>query len=376
MPPVPMRIAHLIDDLGCGGAEQLVASLAAFQSRAGNSVQVICLRDIGVNPVGIDVLVEAGVEILTLDKPPGFHFGTLRKLKNYLGSGGIEVLHTHNHLVHHYGVLAGRWGRVPVILNTLHGSASLQTSALWGRALFWFSCLLSHRLVCVDQKVRDAFRRSYLFPSRKLCVVRNGADLGRFLSLSRRTPGTTLTFGNIGRLDRVKGHEILLQAFAIVRRKDPRLRLRILGDGVLQCELRELAESLSITDDVRFEGFSLDTPSFLENIDIYVLSSLSEGLPLTLLEAMAAGLPIVATAVGGVTELVDRSGCGWFCSSGSPEALAEAMHKALRAPDLNSIGAQGRGFVAESHSIERMARNYEHLYRTLHAGADSVAGRR
>lgn len=360
-----MRIAHMIDDLGCGGAEQVVANLAAFQSRGGHSVQVICLRDIGANPVDTDALAEAGVEIVTLDKPPGFHFGTLRKLKTHLKRHAIEVLHTHNHLVHHYGAVAARWAGIPVILNTLHGTSSLHNSPTWAKALFWLSCLISDRVVCVDPQVHDVFRKTYLVPGKRLAVIENGIGLTRFLALPRNVPGDALTFGNIGRLDPIKGHDVLLRAFGMLRKKSRRVRLRILGEGASMLDLQELAKNLSITNDVCFEGFSLNTPLFLGNIDVYVISSLSEGLPLTLLEAMGAGLPIVATSVGGITDIVKKSGCGWLCSPGDPAALAEAMNKALAAPDLAKIGARGREAAKEFFSIERMAHDYENLYKTI-----------
>lgn len=360
-----MRIAHVIDDLGCGGAEQVVASLAARQSRAGNSVQVMCLRNIGTNSVDVGKLQSAGVEVVVLRKPPGFHWATLQKVKNHLEHHRTEIVHTHNHLVHHYGVAGGRLARVPVILNTLHGSASLQASASWAKGLFWISCLLSDKLVCVDETVRDVFQRKFRFPVRKLDVVRNGADLDRFLSITRRAPGDRVTFGSIGRLEPVKGYSTLLHAFALLYREDPRVRLRVLGDGTLRSDLQVLAKNLSIADAVSFEGFSLDTPSFLAGIDIYVLSSLSEGLPLTILEAMAAGVPVVATTVGGVPELLKGSGCGWLCSPGNADALAETMRTALNALDLVAIGERGRSFVEESYSVERMARDYGELYRAL-----------
>lgn len=360
-----MRIAHMIDDLGCGGAEQVVASLASRQSRSGHTVRIICLRDIGSNPIDVAGLIDVGVEIVTLEKPPGFHFGTLRKLKAYLKSHRIEVVHTHNHLVHHYGAVAARWANIPVILNTLHGTASLQLSASWAKVLFWFSCLISNKVVSVDHKVNDIIRKAYLLPRMKYCVIENGINLSRFTALKRRTPGEVVTFGNIGRLDPVKGHGNLLQAFSILRMKYPRLRLRILGDGELRHDLEELAKSLSIAEDVYFEGFSLDTPSFLSNIDVYVISSHSEGLPLTLLEAMGAGLPIVATAVGGITEIIDKARCGWLCPPDSPDALAAVMEQALESSELTVIGARGRTAAEKYYSAERMARDYELLYGTF-----------
>jgi len=362
-----MRIVQLVDSLDCGGAEQVAASLAVRQSQQGHLVRVVCLRDLGPLPVDVQALRGANVEIVTLHKPPGFHFGTLRRLMRYLKQNRIDVLHTHNHLVHHYGAVAGRWAGTPVIVNTLHGTATLRMPR-WAKALFWLSCLISHRVVSVSTQVREAFRKAYLLPGKKLGVVDNGIDLSRFLAIPRRAQGEIMTFGNVARLDPVKDHENLLRAFSILRKRGPRVRLRLLGDGELRSALEQLAKSLSIANDVQFEGFSLDTPAFLGTIDIYVISSLNEGLPLTMLEAMAAGIPIVATAVGAIPDVLGDAQCGWLCAPSNSSELAEAMRKALVSPDLAVIGARGRSAAKERYSVERMARDYEILYETLLIG--------
>jgi len=362
-----MRIVQLVDSLDCGGAEQVAASLAVQQSRQGHSVRVVCLRDLGPLPVDIDALRSANVEIVTLEKPPGFHFGTLRRLKRYLQENRIDVLHTHNHLVHHYGAVAGRWAGTRVVLNTLHGTATLRMSR-GAKVLFWLSCLISNKIVSVSTQVHGAFRKAYLLPGKKLGVIDNGIDLSRFLAIPPRAHGEITTFGNVARLDPVKDHANLLRAFSILRKRNPHVRLRILGDGELRADLEQLAQSLSIADDVRFEGFSLDTAGFLGKIDIYVISSLNEGLPLTLLEAMAAGIPIVATAVGAIPDVLGEAQCGWLCAPADPEGLAAAMDKAFAAPDLAGVGDRGRSVVRERYSVERMARDYAALYATLLTG--------
>lgn len=359
-----MRIVQLVDSLDCGGAEQVAASLAVCQARQGHSVRVVCLRDLGPMPVDIEALRNANVEIVTLNKPEGLHLGTLRRLTRYLEENRIDVLHTHNHLVHHYGAFAGRWAGTPVIVNTLHGTATLRMSHL-AKALFWVSCLISHRIVSVSSQVHQAFRRAYFLRRGKLAVIDNGIDLSRFLSIPQHPIGETVTFGNVARLDPVKGHENLLRAFSLLRKRNPRVRLRILGDGELRTALEQLAESLSIADGVRFEGFSLDTPAFLSRIDIYVISSRNEGLPLTLLEAMAAALPVVSTAVGAIPDVVGRAQCGWLSGSSGVTGLAAAMERALAEPDLAAIGARGRRAAAEHYSVERMAGDYERLYESL-----------
>lgn len=360
-----MRIAHLINSLTCAGAEQVVASLAAYHSQRGHSVKIICLRSIGENSVDIDPLIAAGVEIINLDKPPGIHIDTLKKLKNLLRSHPIEVLHTHNHLVHHYGAVAGRLAKVPAILNTLHGTSSLQMSPLWTKILFWISCGLSHKVVCVDQQVHSVFSRNYPYPGQRLAVIENGIDLRGFLSIQRAPRKNNLTLGTIGRLDPIKGHDILLKAFADLHKSHPDLRLRILGDGLLHQPLVNLAKDLFISDHVHFDGFSRDTPAFLAGLDLYVISSLSEGLPLSLLEAMAAGLPIVATAVGGIPKIISQAACGWLCSPGDPQALAKTLRQAIADPHFNEMGAKSRHAVAECFGIEKMANRYETLYQQL-----------
>ena len=362
-----MRIVHLIDNLDCGGAEQVVTSLAIHQSLQGHSVRVVCLRDVGPQPVNVPELAKAGVEIVPLEKPPGLHLGTLRKLTAYLKGQRIEVVHTHNHLVHHYGAIAARWAGAPAVLNTLHGTATLQIP-YWAKALYWLSCSISDRVVCVCRQVHEIFSKTFHLPSRKLCVVDNGIDLARFLQIPRRPADKTVTFGKIGRLDPVKDHRNLLKAFAILSGKHPNVNLRLLGDGALRQDLEELSKTLSISDKVHFEGFSLDTPRFLGSINIFVISSRSEGLPLTLLEAMGAALPVVATAVGEIPDILGNAKCGWVCPPADPEELAEVMEQALLAPDLATIGARGRSVVLERYSLDRMARDYERLYKEILSG--------
>jgi glycosyltransferase involved in cell wall biosynthesis len=370
-----MRIVQLVDSLDCGGAEQVAASLAVCQSRQGHSVRVVCLRDLGLHPVDTAALLKAGVEIETLEKPPGFHFGTLRKLKDYLESHRIEVLHTHNHLVHHYGAIAGHWAGTPAILNTLHGTNTLRMASL-AKVLYWLSCLVSDRVVSVSSQVHEVFRKAYLLPGKRLSVIENGIDLSQFLVIPRCAPDGVVTFGNIGRFDPVKDHENLFRAFSILRKRNLHVRLRLLGDGELRRDMVELAKTLSITNDIELEGFSLDTPKFLSKIDIYVISSLSEGLPISLLEAMGAGLPVVATAVGGITEILDNARCGWLCPPANPNALAEAMNESLVAPDLVTIGARGRMAAEKHYSVERMSRDYEVLYGTLLSGRTARPAKR
>lgn len=363
-----MRIAHLIDDLGCGGAEQVVVNLATAQAHNGNPVWILCLRGLGDQTVNLLPLEQAGIATVLLHKPSGLHFGTLRRLYRFLKAQRIDVLHAHNHLVQHYAAVSARLAPT-FCVNTLHGTASIQSAPGWSKVLFWASCLISDQVVSVCADVDTVLRGAFHLPVGKLSVVDNGIDFTDFLGIERAADRIPTTFGTIARLEPVKDHWTLIRAFSLLRREHPGIRLRILGDGSLRQKLQDLASGLRVADAVRFDGFSLNTAGFLSEIDVYVISSRSEGLPLTLLEAMGAGLSIVATSVGEIPRILSEADCGWLCPPSSPESLRDSMRAALLAPDRKSVGAKGRAFAMNRYSSGRMAKDYAELYARLFAGS-------
>ena len=368
-----MRIAQLINSLEFGGAEQMVVALSLGLQRRGHYVTVICLRTIGEKALDVSGLRSAGIEIVELHKPEGLHLPTLRRLAGALRERQIEVINSHNHLVHHYAAIAGRLAGVRAIVNTLHGTASLRNSAGWTRALFRLSCAIGDRVVGVCAQVRDAMRDEFALADRQAEMIDNGIDLGRFLAVHRREPGAELVFGTIGRLDPVKDHESLLRAFALLRQRHPRVSLRILGDGPLMSRLASLRDELELQDAVRLEGFSHDTPGFLGGIDVYVISSKSEGLPLSLLEAMGAGLPVVATVVGEIPGILAKADCGWTCTPQDSEALAASLQLAAESTTLSEKGRSARECARTHYSVERMSGEYEALYDRLLVKGGSAA---
>lgn len=358
-----MRILELIDSLDTGGAERMVSCLALSLQERGNTVTVACLRDFGCMAVPEETFRHAGVRLIELRKPEGFSINTLRRLVRYAKEGGFDVIHTHNPLVNHYGVAAAFGARIPVVVQTLHGIQTLEMSRL-GKFLYQSSCLLTDKVVGVCGAVESAFQTSTGLTKGKTTVIDNGIDLGELLTVPPRRPEGEFVFGAVGRLVPVKNHRLLLDAFASACRDNTRCRLAILGTGELDAELREQAKALGVEERVHLRGWSSNVAGFLEEIDAFVLSSSSEGLPMTVLEAMAAARPIISTAVGGVPELVEGSNCGWLCEPNNPEALADVMHKAMTS-ELLEKGARGRSYVVRRFSAERMAEEYEALFRGL-----------
>jgi glycosyltransferase involved in cell wall biosynthesis len=354
-----MRILQLVDSLQYGGAEQVVATLSIGLRALGHEVLVVSLRDFGTESVGLPQLQRAGVEMVALDKPPGPHFASLRHIRRLVRDERTDLINTHNHLVHHYGLAAGRAAGIPVV-NTVHGIDTLSIQ-FWAGLIYRGCCWISDSIISVCEPVKEELSRRYGLPERKLAVVQNGIDLERFLRVPSREPREEVVFGTVGRLVPVKDHHNLLRAFAELLPRNRHCRLKFLGSGPLKDELESAASGLGIAHAVEFRGFSSDVPGFLNELDVFVLPSRSEGLPLTLIEAMASGLPAIATKVGGIPSVLTSG--GWLCPPQDSRQLALAMEEALKS-DLSNVGAQARQ-RSRAYSSDNMVSQYLSLYASL-----------
>ena len=339
----------------------MVVDLARGLKTMGHSVTIFCLRTAG--PL-LEPARQAGIEVIPLDKQNVLSFHAVANMVHSLRQRRIDVVHTHNPLVHHYGTAAARLAGVPVVVNTFHGPGNL---AGFGRtqAIFDVTCLASDRVVACCQAVGEHLRRVTIVARRQLAVIPNGIPLEPYTRLSRNSHSKGTVFGAVGRLVPVKDHGTLLRAFAIAAASLPDMTLEFLGDGPLMGALETTARELGIGDRVVFHGATLDVAAFLAHLDVFVLSSLSEGLPLTLIEAMAAGLPVVATAVGAIPEMVSEAGNGWLCNPAAPDELAKALVSAAQCDSRIERGLRGRRYAIQCNSAEVMTKAYETLFEHL-----------
>ena len=360
-----LRILEFIDTLDTGGAETMVAGLSLRLQEMSHEVHVVCLRDFGLMSVPAERFLESGVSLTAFGKTDGFSPASVWKLARFLRDRRIEVIHSHNPLVTHYAAAAGTMARTPVIVSTIHGTSTLGM-ARWAERLFAFSCGWNDRIILVCKQVEEVFQQRYARLRNRTAVIPNGIEIGELLSVRRRGGAAKeFVFGTIGRLTPVKDQQSLLTAFAEIHRQFPSCRLEILGCGELLKELQCLSTTLGVDSAVKFHGWSRDIAGFLAGLDAFVLSSKSEGLPMTLLEAMAAGLPVVATAVGGIPEVVEGAGCGWLSKPSDAAGLAENMLRAMTAPDRPEYGRRARRAAVERYSVQSMAAQYEELFRKL-----------
>jgi glycosyltransferase involved in cell wall biosynthesis len=359
-----LRILEFIDRLDTGGAERMVACLSLRLREMGHEVHVVCLRDFGLMAVPAERFQERGVSLTEFGKTDGFSPAAIWKLARFLKSRQIEVMHAHNPLVTHYAAAAGKIARTPVTVSTIHGTSTL-SMARWAERLFAISCAGNDRIVLVCRQVEEVFQQRYPGLRNRTAVIPNGIEVDDLLRVRRCGATGEFVFGTVGRLAPVKDQQTLLAAFAEVHKQFPSCRLELLGCGELLEDLERLSATLGIESVVKFHGFSRDIAGFLEGLDVFVLSSKSEGLPMTLLEAMAAGLPVVATAVGGIPEVVESANCGWLARPCDAASLAENMLRMMNAPDRLERGVRARKTVVERYSVQSMAEQYESLFYKL-----------
>jgi len=356
-----MRIVHLAANLEVGGLERQVIELAYQQIQSGHETSIYCLMEEGA------LACEArsrGIPVVSFDKPAGLSCFTAKRLTVQLLRDGPHVLHTHNAVVHHYGVVAATLARIPRVINTQHGTATLMQDRRLAR-IFSATMPWTDAVVMVSEKVRSCLVRKAGIPSRKTRVITNGILLPAFQNF-RANPGSQrpkIRFGTVGRLAAVKDHRTLIQAFRDVLKAIPCAELHIAGDGPLRTELSSQIAALGLSAKIHLHGSRNDIGNFLSDLDIFVLSSLSEGVPMALLEASAVGLPVVSTNVGGIPE-VSSAETTEYCEPARPAAMADAMLRMARRPDLAAVGAMARD-QADAHGIDGTWRQYRELLQSL-----------
>jgi glycosyltransferase involved in cell wall biosynthesis len=360
-----VRIVQLVENLEVGGLERLAVDLAITQKQAGHQAIVYCLHESG--PLA-GRLEDAGIPVVAFRKAAGFSMRAVLAMATSLGSDRVDVIHGHNPGVHHYAALAARIAGVPVCVNTRHSALTSKGLPYQERYFRWVKPLTG-QVVFVCDYVRRLLEDKLQYPAEKCSVILNGIPLEGFLARPA-APGSRLPrirFGTIGRLVPAKGHAILIDAFALLCRQVPEAELSIFGYGSLDGVMGEQIARLGLGGRVRLEGRTDDSPGALAGLDVFVLSSVNEGLPLVILEAMAAGLPVVSTNVGGIPEVLPKESA-WLCPPGDAEALAGVMLQAARCGDLRERGEIARRVTADNYGLEQMVRRYEELYRRLLPG--------
>ena len=350
----PLRVAHVAPGLEMGGLERLLVELARHADRRRFELSFVSLGTRGSLAADIE---DQGWPVTALEQPLGLRPRLVLRLARFFRCQRIDMVHTHDDRAQVYGSLAARLARVGGVIHTRHGR-SIGASAR--QVLLVNACArLVNRFVCVSEDGGRLAVRQGVRPGR-VRVIRNGIDTMQFDYCGPRAEGPVVT---VARLSPEKDIATLLRAAALVVPQYPGFRLEVAGDGVCLPDLRHLSCELGLNGRVVFHGQVRDVPALLSRASLFVLPSLSEGISLTLLEAMARGLAVVATRVGGTPEVVVDGATGFLVGPGDPPAVAEAMLRLLRDPEKNrAMGATARRRVVQEFDVRRMVADYENLY--------------
>lgn len=372
-----LHITHGVLSLDVGGLERLVIGLVQTARQRGHRVSVVCVERPGHLAAEAEA---AGAAVVSLDKPYGRHPEYIDRAASVLADLRPDVIHTHQ-----IGAtcLLGRAARrlappcIPV-LHTEHGNLFAGRPGWWrtfkARLLVRSAARMVDRFCCVSAEIASAVAWWRTVPRAKVELVPNGVPTDRgddlpppeMVRRSLGIPADAMVVGTVGRLVEVKRQDLLIRAVGRLRVRLPGVRLLLVGDGPERPRLEALAAGLGLSDRVHFAGYQPCPEQFLRAMDVFCLSSRSEGFPVSLLEAWAAERPVVCTAVGGIPNILTDCITGRLVPSGDEAALTDALADVLDDPAVAAgLGRAGRAEVATRYSLDRMGETYERRYREL-----------
>ena len=358
-----MRIVQVTESLEIGGAERVVVTLAKSLA-ARHESSVICLKQLGPLAAGL-----AGVPVSCIGKREGNDPGAILRLARAFKAARADVVHAHDWGCYLDAMAAAWMAGVPVGVQTVHGKymayppgklAGLKKSlrhALERRAARRFG-----NVVCVSDALRAHVAEEIGIGEAQTTTIANGVAVPPLNRTRAPQPGM-LRLVTVGRLAAVKNFAMLIRAFAPLAARWPQVSLTFVGDGPERVALENLATSLGLTGSVHFLGFRSDIDELLADSDVFVLTSISEGIPMSILEAMKCGLPVVATRVGGVPATVADGETGVLVDSGDERALTRTLANLIEHPrSAEAMGAAGHARALQKFSVEAMVGAYESVY--------------
>jgi glycosyltransferase involved in cell wall biosynthesis len=354
-----IKVLQLVEDMRLGGLERFIAMLAEGLDKEKYDVEVWCIAEGGSVA---DELKKAGVQVRVLGIPTYHSPSAILKLTREVKKAAPDIIHTHGYFASTIGRIAAKLAGAPVVITHLHTTFSLRRFR--NVAIDRFLNLFTDKIICISKEVRDTFINAGYRIEGKAVVIYTGVDSRKY-ALSDHD-GTHNVLSIVASLFPHKGHAYLLEAVSMLAKDFPDLTLQVIGEGCLRNELEETCKALGLSSRVRFLGKRNDIPELLSRSSLFVLPSLREGLGVAIIEAMASGLPVVASDVGGIKEVVADGLSGLLCPPGDAEALARAIRRLLSDPQMmERMGRRGREICEERFRVETMLEKVGTLYTEL-----------
>ena len=363
-----IKVLHITFDMRVGGAERVIYNLVENTDRSKYDVSILCL-DQPIGPFGLR-LKEKGYQIDALRRKQGLDFSLIKTVRDYVIAHNINVLHCHQYTPYIYGLFSSIFTPAKAIF-TEHGRFYPDRRRM--KRIFFNPILarLTPSITSISSATKEALVRYENIPGNRVRVIYNGIEDSNHTRLKsasdvKRSWGIGergFVLGTVARLDSIKNHPLMIRALKRILEKYPETFLIIVGDGPERKGLEELTSELGIEGQVIFTGFQEDTHLFYGIMDIFLLTSFSEGTAMTLLEAMAAGLPCIVTNVGGNPEIVKGGETGFIIPREDEEALSDKICTVLGDNALRKkMGQAARKRFEERFTVEKMVKAYEKIY--------------
>ncbi len=367
-----INIMHVLHHMKMGGAEHVVYDMVQALDKDKFDVSICCLDSLGI--LG-EELISKGYKVFVLNRKPGIDFKVSFKLARLYKELNIDIVHSHQYTPYFYAANAAILRRVKLIFLE-HGRHQPDKVRIKRVIYNFFLRPFTNVIVTNSIALKEALIKYEKMPVNAIEVIPNGVKLKEFdiiFQIDRDSKRAELGLGKddivagmVARLHPIKDHFTLVKAFKKVVQQEPKAKLLIAGTGELYSEIEKLINKLMLQNSVKLLGYYEDLFGFLRSLDIFVLASISESAPISILEAMATGLPVVATDVGGVREMVIDNETGILVPPKDVDALAEALLNIIKDPiKRKKMSNMGRKRVEEVYSFEDMIHKYEQLYMSL-----------
>ena len=351
------KIMIIIPNLKVAGAQKMVEQLSLEIDRQQFEVYLICLSSRS-NSFIEKRLRASGIDIEFLNKKSGFSLSVLFKVCKCVKKINPDIIHTHvTSWVYSFPIA---WMKRITILHTIHSRPNRQESNVLTRKFIKF---LYHKHIlipiAISEEIKKEAEKVYNLQSNEVEMVVNPVDYVSFSKVQKRRH-EGVVFVNVARFDEVKNQCFLINAFAKAYNQNNNVRLVLAGEGPLMREAQELTDRLKLNNSVKFLGNVDDVPALFSYCDVFVLPSLTEGLPVSMLEAEAAGLPVIASRIGGIPDIFDNN--GYLITVNDEHALVESILE-FENDEIRERKGENSRKIAANYSADKVARRYEALYK-------------
>ena len=365
-----INILHIVLTLGTGGLENGIVNIINGSDPEKFTIDVLCLR--GTGELAQRIKNNAS-QVITDESADASLISAVKRIRQACNDNAYDIIHTHGWATMLAGYIATMFSRTPIVINGEHGTLYYETWRQRFMQKFLFNRMKLN--LSVSQALVEEISRKFGVASSRFKAILNGVDIERFqpdtkarmqVRQALNIEANDVIIGSVGRLVEVKNYPSLLKAFSLVSQRFTNVKLMLAGDGPLRDLLEEMADTLGIKENVLFLGRREDVAAVMNAMDIFVLPSFREGLSNTVLEAMASGLPVVVTNVGGNPEIVVENQSGFLFTVSDCEQLASMLSDLIANEEQRkSMSDFARSHVVHHYSLQVMIESYQKTYQSL-----------